>query len=158
MNDRTPVWCQSLFQLLLGREAKFRKNLKEREKNKNKSDLGVSSDFKEFTNWPKYHVHNNLKQEKRMTVDVYWVQGKKKFPCCGEQVKLLVNSGVGQPWKIARHRDGKKGISNKGRIMRKVAEMQTWNTYTKRRLVRCQLETIHRRWFLWRTILEIGQL
>lgn len=60
-----------MFQLLLGREAKFRKNLKEREKNKNKSDLGVSSDFKEFTNWPKYHVHNNLKQEKRMTVDVY---------------------------------------------------------------------------------------
>lgn len=36
------------------------RNIKEREKNKNKPDLGVGSDFKEFTNWPELHVHKSL--------------------------------------------------------------------------------------------------
>lgn len=36
------------------------RNIKEREKNKNKPDLGVGSDFKDFTNWPELHVHKSL--------------------------------------------------------------------------------------------------
>lgn len=54
-----------------GEGGKVQEEPKGKREKQNKSDLGVSSDFKEFTNWPKYHVHNNLKQKKRMTVDVY---------------------------------------------------------------------------------------
>lgn len=54
------IWYQASFRCFLGKRQSLGKNPKEREKNKNKPDLGVGSDFKEFTNWPELHVHKSL--------------------------------------------------------------------------------------------------
>lgn len=103
-----------------------------------------------------YISYYNLKQRKIITLKYVLSEFKEKRDFHGVGIREATREQwcLRGPWRTARHRGGRKGISGKG-IMRKVAEMQTWKAYTKEgftTLVRCQLETIHCRWFLRRLL------
>lgn len=55
-----PFGTESCFSYFRGRRQSSGRNVKEREKNENKSDLGMGSDFKESKKWPELQVHKSL--------------------------------------------------------------------------------------------------
>lgn len=152
-----PFGTKLCFRCFWGERQSLGKNIKEKRKTKtNQTWVWVQTSKNLQTGQSYMYIsHYNLKQKRIITLKYVLSEFKERrdFHGVGIREATWEQWFLRRPWRTARHRDGRKGIWSKGRIMRKVAEMQTWNTYTKRgftTLVRCQLETIHCRWFLQR--------